>query len=42
MVALAWSSLRYHQYGRPDTPNPQQLWLPNDLFWGGELWFCGF
>lgn len=42
MVALAWSSLRYHQFARPDTPNPQQLWLPNDLFWRGELWFCGF
>lgn len=22
MAALAWSSLRYHQYARPDTPNP--------------------
>lgn len=42
MVALAWSSLRYHQYARPDTPKPWQLWLQNDLFWGGELWFLVF
>lgn len=42
MLALAWSSLRYHQHVRPGTPNPTQPWLPSDPFWGGELWFCGF
>lgn len=42
MLALAWSSLRYHQHVRPGTPNPTQPWFPSDPFWGGELWFCGF